>query len=68
MINASLGNRTVMVHFLYHLGWVLVPMYLVKHDSRCSYEVFFLMRLIFKLWIFNKADCPPYSEWASFKQ
>ena len=46
MINASLGNRTVMVHFLYQLGWVLVPTYLVKHDSRCSYEGFFFLNEI----------------------
>ena len=65
MINASLGNRAVMVHFLYQLGWVLVPKYLVKHDSRCSYEGFFFFffnEINILIMDFNKADCPPYSE------
>ena len=38
IINVSLGNRAVMVNFLCQLGWVLVPRYLVKHDSGCFCE------------------------------
>ena len=69
MINASLGNRTVMVHFLYHLVGSWCPCIWSSMTLDVPMKVFFfLMRLIFKLWIFNKADCPPYSEWASFKQ
>ena len=42
------GPESVIVDFIWQLGWVTVPGYLVKHYSGCFYKCIFWMRLAFK--------------------
>ena len=41
-------GKPVIVNFMYQLGWVTVPRYLVKYYPGCFREGFFCMRLTFQ--------------------
>ena len=55
---------SVMVNFLCHLGWTMVPKYLVRHHSGCFWEGVFEWDWRLTEWTSGKADCLPYCEGA----
>ena len=59
---------SAMVNFLCHLGWAMVPKYVVKHHSGCFFEGVFEWDWCLTEWTSGKADCLPYCEGASSNQ
>ena len=57
-----------MVNFLCHLGWTMVPKYLVRHHSGCFCEGVFEWDWRLTEWTSGRADCLPYCEGASPNQ